>query len=213
MEEIKFTSLAEQVFQQMEGDILSGKYEKGMLLTETALSKELNVSRTPIREAIRRLEQENLVKETPKGHIVCGITYEDICDIYDIRLKIEGTATAMCAKNINSEALEKLREIIELQEFYTLKGEAEKIKSVDSQFHEIIYLNCGSEIYTSILLSLHKKVQLSRKASVSVSERAHMAVKEHREIYSALVSRDASLSEALAIKHINNAKINIMRLK
>ncbi len=213
MEELKFTSLAEKVFEQMENDILSGKYEKGKLLTETALSKELNVSRTPIREAIRRLEQENLVKETPKGHVVCGITKQDIFDIYDIRMKIEGTATAMCAKNITDEALEKLKEIIELQEFYTQKGEAEKIKLVDSQFHEIIYLNCGSEIYTSILLSLHKKVQLSRKASVSSNERAKMAVMEHREIYNALTSRNEELSNALAIKHVNNAKISIMRLK
>lgn len=213
MDDIKFTSLADKVFLRIESDILSGLYAPGTLLTELGLSKELDVSRTPIREAIRRLEQENLVKETPKGHVVLGITQRDICDIYDIRLKIEGVATAMCAKNISDENLLKLKETLELQEFYTDKGEADKIKSADSEFHQIIFENCGSEIYSSILATLHKKVQLGRKASVSDSDRAKRAIKEHREIYNALLSRDEKLAEALAIQHVNNAKISIMRLK
>lgn len=209
----KFTSLADKVFERVESDILSGVYAPGTLLTELGLSKELEVSRTPIREAIRRLEQENLVKETPKGHEVLGITRQDICDIYDIRLKIEGVATGMCAKNISNENLEKLKETLELQEFYTSKGEADKIKSTDSEFHQIIFQNCGSQVYSSILATLHRKVQLGRKASVSDSERAKCVIKEHKEIFQALLSRDEKLAEALAIKHINNAKISIMRLK
>lgn len=207
------SSLADKVFEQVETDILTGKYQKGTLLTELGLSKEMNVSRTPIREAIRRLEQENLVKETPKGHIVTGVSKQDICDIYDIRLKIEGTATAMCAKNISNAELEKLNETLELQEFYTEKHEADKIKAFDSEFHEIIYQNCGSDVYASILSALHKKVQFGRKFSVTDRDRAVKAAKEHREIYAALLAHDEALSEALVIKHITNAKISIMRLK
>lgn len=212
MSDLKITSLADRVFERLESDILTGKYSKGELFTELGLSRELNVSRTPIREAIRRLEQENLVKETPKGHEVTGISHQDICEIYDIRMKIEGTATSMCAKNISDAELKRLNEILELQEFYTEKGEADKIKSVDSEFHEVIFASCGSEIYASILSTLHRKVQFGRKASVSDVNRAKEAVREHREIYKALVQRNAELAEALAIKHVNNAKINIMRL-
>lgn len=213
MEDVKFKSLADIVFDQLESAILDNKYPQGTLLTEIALSKELKVSRTPIREAIRRLEQENLVKETPKGHTVLGISNKDICDIYDIRLKIEGTATAMCATAITPDALERLKEAVELQEFYTEKCMAQKINEVDSQFHEIIFNNCGSEVYGAILLTLHKKVKLGRKVSVSDSSRAKKAVKEHREIFNALQAKNAPLAEALAIKHINNAKISIMRIK
>ena len=78
------SSLSDSVFKEIEGNILSGKFAVGTLLTETALSKSLEVSRTPIREAIKRLEQENLVKETAKGHVVVGVNTKDLEDIYDI---------------------------------------------------------------------------------------------------------------------------------
>lgn len=213
MTELKTISLADKVFEQLESDILTGNYKQGELLTEAGLSREMNVSRTPIREAIRRLEQEDLVRETPKGHVVTGISEQDICDIYDIRLMIEGEATAKCAKIVSDEILEKMREVIELQEFYTEKCDAEKIKTVDTSFHELIYYNCGSQVYGTILSTLHRKVQLGRKTSFSCAERAKQAVNEHREIYSALACHNEALSKALAIKHINNAKISIMRLK
>ena len=202
-------SLSDAVFDTIESKILTGEYAVGTILTENALSKSLSVSRTPIREAIKRLEQEDLVKETSKGHVVVGVTKKDIVDIYEIRSKLEGEATARCAENISDEALKRLEEIIELQEFYTARGEAEKIKSVDSEFHLIIYNNCGSAVYASILSALHNKVQLFRKQSVSVGARAQKAAEEHRGILGALKKRDAALAEGLALKHIENAKKNL----
>ena len=210
MTEKKVSSLSESVFEKIEQSILSGEFPLGTVLTENALSKMLNVSRTPIREAIKRLEQENLVKETPTGHVVIGVSVGDIVDIYDIRLKIEGVAMARCALNIGEEELKVLEEIIDLQEFYTSRGEADKIKSTDSDFHLQIYQNCGSEVYASILSALHKKVQRYRKISVSDGDRARQAVIEHREILNALKDHNATLAEALAVKHINNAKISII---
>lgn len=209
MEDIKGQSLTTSVFEQIEQGILTGEYPVGMVLTESALSKKLKVSRTPIREAISRLSQENLVKETAKGHVVTGVSQSDIVDIYDIRSKIEGVATARCAKLITDDKLKALQEVVDLQEFYTLKAEADKIKSIDSDFHQIIYDNCGSEIYGSILSALHKKAQRFRKQSVSASERAKQVVEEHREILNALKLHDEALAEALAVKHVNNAKISI----
>ena len=91
MKEIKFTSRADAVFSQLESDILTGVYKRGEIITEIGLSTALNVSRTPVREALRRLEQENLIKETSKGHEVIGISKNDIMDIYDIRIKISFT--------------------------------------------------------------------------------------------------------------------------
>ena len=210
MEDLRTQSLSTSVFERIEQGILTGEYPVGSVLTENALSKQLEVSRTPIREAISRLLQENLVKETPRGHVVTGVSKSDIVDIYDIRIKIEGVATARCAKIIPDEQLKKLEEVVDLQEFYTLKGEADKIKSLDSDFHQTIYANCGSEIYRSILSALHKKAQKFRKQSVSVSERAKQAAAEHREILNALKLRNEALAEAIAVKHVNNAKISII---
>lgn len=213
MTELKFTSRADLVFERLESDILTGVYKRGTVLTETELSKSLNVSRTPIREAIRRLEQEHLIKETSKGSVVVGVSEQDILDIYDIRIKIEGVATRLCAENATEEIIKEMGDIIDLQEFYSKKGEAEKVKSADSRFHELIYKNSGSEIYEYILLSLHSKVQLTRKNSMQESERSLEALKEHKEIYLAIKERNGELAEKLMVKHVTNAKSNITRLK
>ena len=209
MTQVKFTSRADAVFDRLENDILTGVYKKGDIITETEVSSALNVSRTPVREAMRRLEQEDLLKEIPKGHIVVGISTEDILDIYDIRIKIEGEVAKRCAENITESELNKMREAVELQEFYTLKNYADKLKGTDSVFHDLIYQNSGSDIYQSILSTLHRKVQLCRKTSFSGSERANEAVKEHREILTAIENRDGELAKELMTRHVKNAKINI----
>ena len=134
-------------------------------------------------------------------------------DIYDVRVAIEGKAAKLCAERISDAELEEMREVIDLQEFYTLKSSADKIKGTDSRFHELIYKCSGSSIYESILSSLHRKIQLCRKASVSNSDRAELAIKEHREIFNAIEQHDGELAEKLMIKHVINAKNNIMRLK
>ena len=213
MTEVKFTSRADLVFERLESDILTGVYKKGDVLTESELSNALSVSRTPVREAIRRLEQEHLIKETSKGHVVIGVSEQDILDIYDIRIKIEGVAARLCAENASPEQIKEMGDVIDLQEFYANKGEAEKVKSADSRFHELIYKNAGSEIYEYILSSLHSKVQLTRKNSMQETGRSSEALKEHKEIYLAIKNRNGALAEELMVKHVTNAKLNITRIK
>ena len=95
MIEHKTISIAGQVFDNLERDILSGKYERGDVLTEMRLSDELGVSRTPIREALRRLEQEHMIEIGPKGATVIGISEDDIDVIYEMRSRIEGLASRL----------------------------------------------------------------------------------------------------------------------
>ena len=209
---MKNESLADKVFEQLESDILGGKYATGDIVTEIGLSNEFQVSRTPIREAIRRLEQENLVSESGKGIKILGISYKDLSDIYEIRMRIEGLAARFAAENITDEDLEKLSEVLDLQEFYTSKQKMNNVKDADSNFHDIIYRCCGSATLTDILGSLHRKIQMQRKSSLENKSRAVDAVKEHREIYEALKRRDADLAEALTVQHIKNAKENLKNI-
>ena len=209
MTQVKFTSIADAVFEKLESDILTGVYKRGTILTENELSTQLEVSRTPIREAIRRLEQENLIKELSKGHEVIGITSADIMDIYDVRIAIEGKATRLCAERITDAEIDEMRDVIALQEFYTKKNSADKIKGPDSRFHELIYKCSRSAIYESVLSSLHRKIQLCRKVSVSNTDRAEHAIKEHREIFNAIASRNLDHAEKLMVEHGINAKNNI----
>ena len=109
----KTVSLADQVYEVLETDILSGKYSRGDVLTENKLCEILGVSRTPIREALRRLEQENLIKESGKGSVVVGITEKDLDDIFTIRRQIEGLAAGLAAKNCTDEEIDEITDKID----------------------------------------------------------------------------------------------------
>ncbi len=211
MIEHKSISLADQVFEHLETDILSGKYQKGEILTESKLSLELGVSRTPIREALRRLEQEHLIEEAPKGVIVVGISDKDLADIFEIRAALEGKAAFLAAQNYTQEQMTIVREALEFQEFYLGKHDPDRIKSMDSRFHETIYKMSGSTIFYDVLMPLHKKILKYRKASVSDSSRAAASVAEHRAIYEALLARDAQLAERLISEHLDNAYKHICK--
>ena len=207
----KSPSIAETVFAKIEEAILNGNLGSGEILTENKLCELLSVSRTPVREALNRLRQEGLIEETGKGAVVVGITGKDLDDIYEVRLRIEGLASAMCADSITDGQLSELEEIVALQEFYTSRGQADSIKNLDSRFHERIYSYCGSKILSSLLSDLHRKVQRFRRASVEDPARAYAAVAEHREILKALRAHDRALAERLAVDHIRNARASIVK--
>lgn len=205
-------SLADKVFEQLEQDILSARYAPGEILTEGRLSTTLGVSRTPVREAVRRLEQAGLLKESGKGMIVVGVSHEDLADIYEIRRRLEGLAARRATESKDEELLQKLSEIVDLQEFYTTKGDAAHIQVLDSRFHKIIYERCGS-VLRDTLSSLHHRIQRYRKDSVTDLERARSAAAEHRAIFEAIAAGDSGLAERLTVTHICNAYENITKEK
>jgi DNA-binding GntR family transcriptional regulator len=209
--EHKTVSLADQVFERLETDILSGKYQKGEILTEMKLVADLGVSRTPIREALRRLEQEHIIEITSKGILILGVTEQDLEDIFSIRLRIEGFSSYNAAKRITEEQLNELRETLELQEFYVTKKDPERIKTMDSKFHQLIYRFCGSTVLYDTLMPLHKKVQKFRKASVQNESRAESSLREHREIYQAILAGDAEAAAAAMTAHVKNAMEHIVK--
>lgn len=213
----KSVSIADQIFEQLEHDILIGKYPRGEVLTEMRLTAELGVSRTPVREALRRLEQEHIIQETGRGAVVIGISREDMFDMYEIRIHTEGIAAARAAKNITPEQLAKMKDILELQNFYIeKKAEGDKqentdnIKNLDSQFHELLYTCSASKAYVDTLLPIHRKMIKYRKASIKRHSRATESLKEHLAIYEALKDGDADKAYELARIHVINARDNIM---
>ncbi len=211
MLEHKTISLADQVFERLESEILTGKYQRGEILTEMRLVADLGVSRTPVREALRRLEQEHIIDITTKGIVILGVTEQDLRDIFAIRMKIEGLASQEAAIRITDEELTELRETLELQEFYVIKQDPDRIKSMDSKFHQLIYRFCGSTVLYDTLMPLHKKVQKYRKASVENNSRAQQSAKEHRAIYEAIAAHDPVLAERYTTEHITNANNHILK--
>lgn len=203
-------SLADQVYERLETEILSGKYQRGEIVTELQLCSELGVSRTPVREALRRLLQDHLIEDTPKGMMILGVVRKDFEDMSAIRLRIEGLAVRGFIENMTEETLGELREAVELQEFYLNKSDPDRIRAQDTRFHMLIYLNCGSTILCDTLMPLHKKVQKYRKLSIQQGHRAEISVREHRNILNAIAARDGDLAEKLMNEHVGNAMMTIM---
>ena len=207
-------SLSGRVFVKLENDILNGKYKPGGSLNESKVADELNVSRTPVREAIRQLELEGLLVYIPnKGAIVKGLSSEDVRDIYDIRMKIEGLAAKRAAANITPEQLEELKEVVEFEEFYTNKGDTNQILKLDTKFHEIIFRASGSRLLNRTLTSFHHYIQRARSLSLEDNERAKKALNEHMAIMKSIEAGDKEKAERLMSKHILNAFENIEKLK
>ena len=205
MRNYKSTSLADQVFEKLENDIIQGIYQRGELLTELKLVEQLGVSRTPIREALRRLEQERLIEDTGKGSRVLGITKEDLEDIMNIRQRIEGLAAYYAAKNITPDGLRELTHIVDLQEFYFSKRDKEHLRQVDDEFHDMICALSRRSVIADTLIPLMRKTRRYRRVAIDDWERTTNTMNEHRRMFEAIASGNADLAQELATQHIIHA--------
>ena len=210
MTEFKSISLATQVFEKLEEDIITGVYPRGEILTELKLVEQLGVSRTPIREALRRLEQERLIAESGKGSVVLGITMEDLVDIMDIRQRIEGLTAYYATQNLTPEGKEELRQISELQDFHFAKQDIENLRKMDDKFHDAIYQLSNRPVLRDTLIPLHRKSQRYRKISIEDKNRLEYSIQEHKAIYNAIVSGNAELAAERITAHIASAKKNMI---
>lgn len=206
MREFKSISLADQIFDQLENDIIMGTIPRGEILTELKLVEMLGVSRTPIREVLRRLEQERLIKDTGKGSLVLGITEDDLLDIMNIREKIEGLSSYYATLNLTQEGREQLAHIVDLQDFYYAKGDLDHLRQVDDQFHDTICYLSGRSVITDTLIPLHRKTRKFRRISINDPDRIPKTQQEHKEIYQAIISGNAELAMELTNLHIEKAK-------
>lgn len=210
MKSFRTASLADQVFERLEDDIVYGVYKRGEILTELKLAETLGVSRTPIREAMRRLEQERLLEDSGKGSVVLGITKADLLDIMDVRLRVEGLATRYAAENITPEGAEELAHLIDLQEFYHAKNDIARLQTVDDEFHTAICRLSKHNVLNDTLIPLYRKTRLYRKIAMEDHERSPKTLQEHRDIYQAIISGDGPQAKILMKKHIENAKNHMM---
>lgn len=203
-------SLRGRVFHHMREDILSGKYKKDDELRENTIANELGVSRTPVREALRQLELEGLVKIVPnKSAVVTGFSAKDMHDIYIIRSYLEGLCAKLACENITEAQIEDLEEIQYLFDFHAKKKHFEQLVELDDRFHDIIYEASNSRMLTHVLVDYHHYVGRIRKVSLSNEERAEYCSNEHNAILEALKQRDGDKAEQLAHQHILNTIQNI----
>lgn len=204
-----YKPLREIVFESMREAILSGVLQPGERLMEIQLAEEMGVSRTPVREAIRKLELENFVVMIPrKGAYVAGVSSKDVADVFEIRSALEGLAAGLAAERITEDELEQMERVL----FYRAsEGELdlEQIVKSDTDFHALVYSASRNERLIQILANLREQIQRFRATSLAVPGRNKLALEEHRAIVDALRNHNSEEAQSLAIAHIVTAE-NVM---
>lgn len=211
MIDYKTVSLANQVYERIEESILNGVYAPGEIISENKLSADLGVSRTPIREALARLASDRLIDDSPAGTVVLGISEQDVDDMFAVKRRLEAMVTGQTAEHISEEGIARLKDILEQQEFYAGKGNAEKVRNLDTEFHDVIYRECGSRTFQAILSPVHHKLAKYRKTSLTHSDRIFRSVEEHKAILDAIMEKDVKEVENLMQLHIGHAYDNITK--
>ena len=178
---------------------------------ESQLAGELGVSRTPVREAIRKLELEGFVVMIPrKGAYVAGISVKDIADVFEVRAALEALATVLAAERITEEELEELERILVRKAEIIEQQEIKLFIESDKKFHEILYRASRNQRLIQILTNLQDEVHRFRSVSLTSPGRMPEALDEHRKVVEALGDRDIARAEALAWEHIENAENSLM---
>lgn len=203
-------SLEEQVYENLEEEIISGTLKSGQIVTECELASRLGVSRTPVRGALRRLAEEGLVEiATNRRVTVVGVETDDLVDTYNIRMRLEGLSSRLAAERITDEEKKKLTDFVELSEYYINKKNTDHLGNLDTEFHSMIYRASGNRMLCRILSELHRNIARYRRISLSTPGRLERSVKEHREILNAILAGDGELADKLTSAHIEQALLNL----
>lgn len=207
-EDVGHGTLGHRIFVVLRDKILNEEYVSGQKLNEVVLSKELNISRTPIREALKQLELEGLVKSIPnKGVYVLGFSARDIDDMLEIRFALEGLAIQLSIERMDEEHLNRIKEVYELMEFYVQKGDQNKFRELNIDFHEAIYRSTQSQYFEQMLKDINYYIHVTSKHSLSQPQRLDTALIEHREILEAIMDRDKELAKEKIQKHIRKTQL------
>jgi len=206
-----YKPLRELVFETLRKAIISGDLKSGERLMEVQLAEELGVSRTPVREAIRKLELEGLVVMVPrKGAYVAGVSLKDVAEVFEIRASLEGLAASLAAERITEDEIEHLERLLVQIKSCVDEGNIEKLIHKDEEFHDSLYKAARNEKLVQIINNLREQIHRFRVTSLTNPNRAKELFEEHKRIVEALADRDSDLARKITQEHIENVENNIM---
>ena len=208
-----YKPLREIVFDALREAIVSGRLKPGERLMELQLAEEMGVSRTPVREAIRKLELEELIITIPrKGAYVADLSLKDAAEVFEIRGSLEGLAANLAAERITEEEIESLERLLVQTKECINDKDIKKIVEKDEQFHGIIYIASRNKKLSGILNNLREQVYRFRVTSLTKNPRRLKGIyDDHEMILAAIGSRDPEQAEKLVRRHIENVESSIIR--
>ena len=207
-----FLPLRDVVFKTLRQAILTGDLKPGERLMEIHLANKLGVSRTPIREAIRKLELEGLVTMVPRrGAQVAQITEKSLSDVLEVRRALDELAVELACLRITDEEKEKLKEACADFEKAVVTRDVRTIAKADVSFHDIIFQSTGNARLSQLVNNLAEQMYRYRYEYIKDDKRHDVLVNEHRKIYDSILQGDIpSAKEAIRV-HIENQEKSIIR--
>ncbi|MEG1311362.1 MAG: GntR family transcriptional regulator [Romboutsia sp.] len=203
----EYKPLRDVVFENLRGAILEGRLKPGQRLMEVQLAEQLGVSRTPVREAIRKLELEGLVVMLPrKGAYVANMSLKDIIDVLEIRASLEGLSASLAAERISPEDIDRLEKISKEFEESTIASDVDILLKKDVEFHECIFESTNNKKLHSLINSLWEQVYRFRVTYISDYDSSINIVNEHKLILDAIKKGDNELAKKYATEHIEKAE-------
>jgi DNA-binding GntR family transcriptional regulator len=207
-----YKPLRELVCENLRDAINKGVLSPGERLMEIQIAEEMGVSRTPVREAIRKLELEGFVVMIPRrGTYVANISIKDINEVYEIRTALDILAGGLAAERINDEEIEEMRQLLVLTEKYIDEKNLNKIIEIDSKFHDVLYTASRNERLVNIINNLREQITSIRGQSMNYPGRLADTLNEHREIVESIAARDIDRAQEAVRVHLENAEQTLLQ--
>ncbi|MEQ6247486.1 GntR family transcriptional regulator [Sulfitobacter sp. HNIBRBA3233] len=181
----------------------TGIYRPGDRLVESELADRLGVSRTPIREALQRLETQSLLVRDGRSLIVASLDHNQMAELYVVRGELEGLAARLAARNATAEEVQLLREMVEADN--ALIDHPAALARANRRFHQQIHLASHNRFLVQQLDLVHRSMALMATTSLAVSGRGQIAQREHDRIVAAIENRDGDAADAALREHISVA--------
>ena len=208
----EYLPLRDVVFNTLRQAILKGELKPGERLMEIALAEKLGVSRTPIREAMRKLELEGLVVMIPRrGAQVANITEKDLNDVLEVRIALENVAIEKACTRMSEEDMGRLWLAAKEFEHTMAEGNLVRLAEADVVFHEIIYRASDNKRLNQVLNNLREQIYRYRVEYLKEEETRNVLVKEHEELTKAIRQRDVKKAQEISFRHIENQRRAIIQ--
>jgi DNA-binding GntR family transcriptional regulator len=197
--------LRDEAYLSLRRAILSGDFKPGDRLVEREVASKLDLSRSPVREAFRRLEQEGLVSVNRQGLFVQEIAPAEVEELFLIRQHLESLVARLAARNYTAEDRPRLEEIYSAMTAAGEGGDQERIVTEGARFHSLLAAIAGNHRLAKLTASIVEEIDRFRRLNLAEGPRTQVVLGEHRRILDAVIAGDQEAAAALMIEHIGNS--------
>lgn len=206
-----YQPLREVVFETLRDAIRKGILKPGERLMEIHLAEQLGVSRTPVREAIRKLELEGYVIMMPRrGTYVSNLSIRDINEVFEIRTSLDSLASGLAAERITDDELEQLQRLLVIIGEAIKEKNMEKIVEADTKFHDILYQASRNNRLVGIIFNLREQLTSFRSKSMAYPGRLEETLEEHRRIVDTIAQGDAEAAQKASEYHMERSEHTLL---